>query len=194
LAFREVLTLASDLAKGQAEAIPLEHYYDDAMTTMSQRPLFTQAEIVVVTKGTAVYTRPASAGQLMGMLYDDDWLPRLSINELNYLDRSWRDRIGRPLGYVLEEENANDIRLYPIPDISSTALSFVSGEPLGVDYPRYALVFVFGERRDNLPVWMDFPLALGILQREFTRESNHRDPRFADACGALSDLFLGLML
>ena len=190
----DVLTLASDLSKGQAEAIPTEHYYDEAMTVLAQRPLFTQAELVAVTNGTAVYTRPAATGRLMGMLYDDGWLPRLSMDELNYLDPAWRDRIGRPVGYVLEEENALDIRLYPTPDVSSTAFSFPSGEPLGVDYPRYALVFVYGERRDNLPAWMDLPLALGVLQREFSRESNHRDPRFADACGALSNLFMGLLL
>jgi len=53
---------------------------------------------------------------------------------------------------------------------------------------------VMGERRDDLPSWMDVPLALGVLAREYERESDHRDAVFAAACRQMSSTLLALVL
>ncbi len=49
------------------------------------------------------------------------------------------------------------------------------------------------ETRDGYPEWLNLPLALLVLAREFARESDHRDPAFSTACAQLGKVALAMV-
>lgn len=189
-----VLDLAQQIAHGQADVIPLNHYYDDLMVDFQRQAVFTVAALIPVVAEQAVYTLPDATHDLLAVFYDDTMLSKLTLHEMQMLDPQWRDRIGSPIGYLVDEQSDREIRLYPKPKDASAAFNFPTGMPLGADFPRGALTLLSPELRQDLPEWLDLALAYRIVGKEFMRESAHRDPKFAGACAAIADMLQGLLL
>jgi len=188
MAKADVLQLVSDLSNGLADATLSERYYREVVFDLGKQGWLTQISIVPVTSGTGTYSFPASAIELLGLFYDDNQLDPLCLRELEWIRYDWRVIHGSPEGYVRENENDKTFRLYPIPDASSKDFIFLFGSPLGLDYPEYSLAIVHTETRDDLPSWLELPVAFRVLELEFGRESAHRDPTFSKTCGELSKL------
>lgn len=187
-----VLSLVNDLSRGLADQGICGHYYDDIVHEIGQRPIFTRATLVAVDGATATFALPDTAIRLLYVLYDDRILAPASLRELEAVNPHWRDERGTPIAYVTERENARSFRLYPVPDVASKSFIFLTGLPFGRDYPELAVVIVHTEDRE-LPDWLDLPVALDILGREFGRESDHRDPAFAEMCGQLAVLMYRML-
>lgn len=189
-----VLALIDEFSFGLEGPPQVVGYYDDLMWDAARWGVSTIAQLVPTTRGGAEYAMPDTEGKRYMLFYDDIQLSLMSISDLNAVNQDWRDEVGRPDAYVTQEGGDHDIMLYPKPDANSRDFVFLLGSPMGRDFPDRALGVVMGERRDDLPSWMDVPLALAVLAREYERESDHRDVAFAAACRQMSSTLLALVL
>ena len=100
-------------------------------------------------------------------------------------------------GSVLLEGGGGDVLLDPLPapppptDLLSPVIP-LHGAPFGLDYPVDTLAVLASQRRTDLPDWMDLPLALAVVAREYARSSPHMDKVFAGAARQLAALFLSM--
>lgn len=191
----DVLQFIDDISQGQAESTLVDRYYDEVIEDLCRLPegFLSNVDLVSVTKGTAIYSYPSNTVDLLGVFWDDAVLRRAALAELESLDPQWRDHNGDPLVFTEEEISDESFRLYPNPQRASKAFSFPLGLPLGQDYPEYSVVVARTRTVDDLPAWLEWPVAFEVLSREFMRESNHRDPEFAALCRQLSLVLLRMV-
>lgn len=188
-----VLALASELGGGQVASIQAQTYYDDLMVDIARQALFNQLEIVAAVRDTAVYTLPTQMSQILGVFYDDRMLSMATERELESVTPQWRDHRGQPVAYLIEKLSRHEFRLYPKPTAAGGVVIPLNGAPFGLDYPVDTIAVLASEVRQDLPEWMDLPLALIVLAREFARDSDHMDDTFAGACRTLGALFLDMV-
>lgn len=191
MAKADVLQLVSDLSGGLADPFTSEELYREAVLGIEAQQLLVSLRLFSHDT-TADYDAPPPAVRILAVFYDDRELSRESADSLQSLQPDWRDRIGMPVCYVLDSEGDRRFRFFPRPQESSKDLSFPTGTPFGADFPGYAGAMLYTEARQDVPPWLELPLALLILAREFARESTeHRDLAFADGCGKLAARLLG---
>lgn len=189
-----VLALVDAFAFGLAGSPQVVDYYDDLMWDAARWGVSTSVQLIPTVRGDGEYAMPDTEGKRYMLFYDDIQLSMSTIPDLVAVNPDWRDEVGRPDAYVIQDESEHDVLLYPVPDVNSKDFVFLLGSPMGRDFPDRALGVVMGERRDDLPSWMDVPLALAVLAREYERESDHRDVAFAAACRQMSSTLLALVL
>lgn len=183
-----VLTFVQDFSTTQVDTVAIDRYYDDIVRDLGAQDFLVQVSLVPVDTTTAIYTPPAPTIDLLQVFYDDRVLYKSALLEVEAIGR-WRDIIGTPVAYIVEDQTSKDFRLFPKPEVNSKPFVFLFGEPLGRDYPEYAAAVVHTETRVDLPEWLETPVAFEILAREFARESDHKDKPFSDACRALAKMF-----
>lgn len=190
-----VLSLVDNLSANQAEHPAVERFYLEVVQTFAREPWIVAVTVLATQAGTSQYVLPDSLVKILAIFYDDRVLDRLDQVTAESMPHGqyWRDAIGIPLAYVVEDETAKTFRLYPKPAASSKDFTFLVGAPLGADYPEYACALIATEVRDDLPDWLDLPLALLVCEREFSRESTHRDDAFAQTCRAIANVLLGMV-
>lgn len=189
----DVLALCQSLSTDQADATAIDKYYDEAVADLGRAEWLVAASLVAVTAGTNQYTPPTATVDLLAVYYDDRLLAKENLRALEAINPQWRDERGTPRAYVIEDETSKQFRLYPTPTVSSKDFSFVFGAPLGVDFPEYAVCVTHTETRETLPKWLELPVAFEILQREFARESDHKDMKFSEACKMLAAALLKMV-
>lgn len=185
-----VVALALELSQGQGSPTNLDQLYDDIVVDVAQRSLFNVLETMPAVAGTATYQRPDRIAEVLGLFYDDTMLSLVTLRELEAVNPQWRDHAGRPVAYLIEDLSHETFQLYPVPVTGSTPVIPVHGAPFGLDYPSDTIVVLGSEKRQDMPEWMDLPLALLLLSREFGRPSQHTDKVFAGACRTLGALLM----
>ena len=188
-----VLSLVTDLGGAQAQSPQTERLYDDLMQTVAGGALFNVVTLLPVTAGTAEYTLPAPGVKLAGVFYDQGMLSRARKRDLEAVDPAWRDRRGHPAAFIIDDLSRRTFRLYPQPVQTNTAFIFSVGAPFGIDHPVDAVAVIHSVAKSDLPVWLDLPLALLLIGREFGRDSDHRNPEFAQACQAIGKALLDMV-
>lgn len=186
----QVLGLAQALANDQCDPQTIADYFEDVLQELNAQPWLTQATLLTSAEAQPVFNPPPAHVRTLSVIYDDRTLTRATLRELEWVDVQWRDRVGQPQAYVTDEQTTNTFRLYPLPDLPSQPYIFFLGAPLGRNYPTYSVVLIHTETRQTIPDWLDLPVALAVLARDFARESKYRDPAFAKACAGLSSLML----
>lgn len=189
-----MLALVNEFAFGLEGSPQVDGFYDDLMADAARWGVSTSVQLIPTTRGNGEYSMPDTEGRRCMLFYDDVQLSMIGIRDLVAVNPDWRDERGRPDAYVTQGEDEHDVLLYPVPDVNSKDFVFLLGSPMGRDFPDRALGVVMGERRQDLPSWMDVPLALAVLAREYERESDHRDVAFAAACRQMSSTLLALVL
>lgn len=186
----DVLALVQTFAAQQADAQAIDRYYTDIVRDLATHQWLTNATLVPAITGTAEYLMSPPIVAVMDVIYDNSCLDLASLRVVETVDVDWRNRRGRPIAYVVEQEPADTIRLYPAPDGPSGPFIWLHGSPSGLDYPADAVCVFHTETREDVPAWLEVPIALRVCALEFERESNHRDPVFAKACDRLSTFLL----
>lgn len=189
-----MLALVDEFSYGLADAAPVAAFYDDLMWDATRWGVPSQAVLIPAIKDTAEYRTPDVEGRIYGIFYDDVLLSLETPATLQAVDSAWRDARGRPRAFVTQEEGEHAFRLYPAPDEDSQDFIFLFGAPFGRDFPARAVGAIIGDRRDDLPEWLDLPLTLAILSREYEHDSAHRDAVFAQSCRTLGNALLGLVV
>lgn len=184
-----VLTFVTDFSTDQVDPVAIDRYYDDIVRDLGMQDFLVQTSLVAVNTTTAIYTPPATTVDLLLVFYDDRVLYKETLLNAEAIGAGWRDIIGTPVAYLVEDQTSKDFRLFPKPEINSKPFIFLFGEPLGRDYSEYAAAVIYTETRVDLPEWLETPVAFEILAREFARESDHKDKPFSDACRAAARLF-----
>lgn len=185
-----VESLVSDMALTQNEAGTTESFYQNTMKELSLKPLFTDVRLIEITAETSQYTIPDDIGLILEMFYDSEIVFRESLASMGIHSRNWKDLKGNPEFYVVESETSKQFRLVPEPQVSSKDFSFLLGEPLGRDFPEYSVGLIHTKVQGDNPDWMDLPIALKVVSKEFQKESKYQDPDFAEVCNQLADLVL----
>lgn len=188
----DVLALVADLGGSRCDAGVANQYYDDVAYELARASQTLEINLIPSVADTAQYAYPSDAVNLLAVFYDDKQLSRATIREMDAHSINWRDERGTPDDVVTEFEDAKTFRLAPTPDRASADFIFM-GTPLGSEYPEYTCAALYQQKRDDLPAYFDLYMALEILSREFSRESDHRDLRFAQACQQLAALVLRMV-
>ena len=183
----DVLTLVTDFGLGHGRGIEEEKYYDDVLERLGFDKWFTQVSFVSVTAGTPTYTLDFNPAKIIAAFFGASMIYRESVAGLEALNPNWRDEKGTPQFFTSEGETVNVIRLYPEPDVTSGIFSFSSGSPFGVDFPKSVLGLVHSDTIVDAPSWLDLPIALEVLSKEFMHQSDHRDEEFSGLCKQISD-------
>ena len=189
-----VLQRVGDLSFGLADQTACDRFYDECVLSLHQHGEWcTEASLVATTDGTATYTIPAAAGRVLAAFYDDQQLSLESAQGMERVLPAWRDEQGGVQALVVDGESDRTFRLWRTPEADSRDFSFIFGSPLGLDFPGYAVVIVHTDVRADQPAYLELPIAFFVLEREFLRESDHRDPDFAQACREMGEQLLAMV-
>lgn len=177
MAKADVLTLVDDFSLSIADSDETTVLYDEVVRELGFAEVLTSTEVQTLVAKTEVLT------------FEDDTLRALEVHtgDVGRLDRtrtnsvrgvfgnSWRDLVGTTRAYVKDHEDEQSVRLVPKP-----------AEALDVTVIRT-------DRRDDVPLWLELPVALEVLSREMSRESDHQDVTFSTAAARLSRLLFALL-
>lgn len=189
-----VLALVADLSLGQADQTRAGEYYDNIITELGREEWFTQKTLIDSTPEVATYELPANALKLLYTFYDDRVLHPIKPWELDWFSPNWRDRRGKPVSAVTMFEQDKQFRLYPVPvDPQDENFAFLLGDPFGNPGRTNSIAVLHTEIRTDVQEWLDLPLALLVLEREYQRESRHKDAVLAQSFGDLGRLFLEVL-
>ena len=188
-----VLSLTSDFSVEQNDSSSTDAFYDDTLRDIAQLELLTGIRLVETTGGTPTYTIPDDVVKIIGMFYDDAVLGEATVSTLKTYSADWKAVKGRPFAYTTNEETKKTFRLFPEPDVSSKDFSFILGSPFGRDFPEYSVGIIHTQIREDRDNWLDIPITLRVLEKEFTQESDHQDLEFARQAKQLADLFFGVI-
>jgi hypothetical protein len=175
--FTDAQNLFTLLSNGQGDLNLFQLLYNDVVNALGPRRWHTTTATINVTQGTPLITLPTSLLDLITILFDGQALSILEHRELEVLNPGWRNAVGNPIAYSLDDLPAQQAELYPAPYSTSP--------------PTATAIYV--ENRANVLPILTLPVALLVLQREFSRESDHADIQFASLCGELGMLLLDML-
>lgn len=162
MAKADVLTLVDDLSLGQANATEAAIFYDEIIRELGFVEVLTGTETITVHAGTNSYSLASDTIRALEFYNTAGFLTKSVYSGLGSIfGSSWRTRTGSPLAVTVEDENNNSFSLVPSPNYDDT------------------LTVIRTETRTDVPVWLELPIALEILSREFLRESDHQDIEFS---------------
>jgi hypothetical protein len=189
----DVQSLVSLLSNGQADPSLFPIFFNDAMNILGGADWHTIATPVKFTAGVNTVALSPGLLHLISVVYDDTVLSELTLRELEALTTGWRNTSGNPVAYTTETETAKTIALFQTPAQTSPLIIPVHGLPIGEDYTPGNGFSIHSEyRADPLPI-LTLPIALIVLTREYSRESDHQDFAMAGACKALASVLLGML-
>lgn len=187
-----VLALINELSNGQADLTLAPTFYIDAVNELADKLYLTTTALAGFTAGQTELTIPATVRQLMKVVYNDAELSDMTLRQLEAVDYRWRDREGKPRGYTTETETAKTIALFPTPDVSSAPYSG-SLPPLGLGYPQFNGVLLYSGFRDPVPFQLEIVIVAWILEREYSRESDHQNGDMSEFWANMKDLFYAML-
>lgn len=184
------------LSAGQQDSTVCLRLFDEVILDLAKANWFVNMTVTDTHEviPAAVQSFPANAVNLLGVFYGAHQVEMASLRELEYAaGPQWRDDVGEPVSYVVEGETVQTFRLYPQPNVKPSALGALFGEPLGRDFLDGAIVVLHSETRETVPDYLDLPIALMVIGREFERESDHQHTVFARSAGRLGTLILKMV-
>jgi hypothetical protein len=182
-----------DLSRNRADPATVDLYYDDVAYELARSGQTMEVAVLPVRAQGELYDYPDDSVELTAVVYDDTHLHKATTREMDAHGTGWRDERGVPSDYVTQTEASRTFRLYPMPEVASKPFIFFTGDVLGSDYPEYSVAAIYQQKRTDLPDYFDLYMAVAILAREFMRESDHRDLKYAGQCEQLAALLLRMV-
>ncbi len=179
-----VLLNVAAYSKGQADQVSAANYYDEVIFELGRSPWLTNFTIVGITAGNNNVQLALTTIDLHGAIYGNLWLTEMpNLREAESVQQDWRDVLGGPIAYSLEGADHLDLILFPTPIVSGLIA------PLRFDkaYPDYNLVPLYTEYRATVPLWFEYVVTFGVLEREYQRSSDHMDPDAVEAAKQLGN-------
>lgn len=173
----DVLELVQNLSALQSNDTEASRYYDEVVRDLGHYEILTSVERRSYDTGDAgIYQMSTDAIRILELAWNHRRLDRTNeITLRSAFGASWAQRRGEPVAVTEANVSMGLMQLAPTP--------LHNGD---IDVVRT-------EMRENLPYWLELPVALLILGREFMRESNHQDLKFAKAASELGTLFLQIL-
>ena len=189
----DVQSLVNLLSNGQYDPTLFGEFFDDVMSILGGSNWHTTAVPITFTAGQPTVQLPTTLLNLITIIYDKTVLSELTLRELEAFTTGWRNWPGAPIAYTTETETAKSIAVAPIPAQTSPLIVPTHGLPTGRDYQPGNGISIHSELRTDPLEYLTLPIALRILEREYDRESDHRDFAMAMSCKQLADLLFGML-
>lgn len=184
-----VLALVQLLSNGEADTTLQMVFYDEGVIELAEKLWLTTTAVLFYTAGQSTVSLPADLIETLSIFYDNEALTEMSLEELLYLyGDNWRQRKGRPTAYTRESETNRIMEVSPTPQITSPVSTDVNA-----GYQPYSGAIIYSQTRTDVPTYLELPLALMILKREYWRESPHQDRVMGGLCGQLAEMLLGML-
>lgn len=168
-----MLGFVSELSADQTPLPIASRYYTD-LAQQKARFFLTRSTDTTL-PGVPEYAFPARAVELSDVFFDNRRLYRSTHSELEAFDIRWRDTVGSPLYWTVEDEDDNVFRLSPVPDRSAT------------------LTILHHEARVDFPRWIDLSCAFGVLSKDYARLSDHWSPEMVEVWSSLYQSTLDML-
>lgn len=176
MAKADVLTLVSNFGVNAVDANETTVLYDEVVRELGLKEVLIGTESIDVKAGTPVYATLDDNMELLEMYGNGGRIDKASIAALQALFGSdWRNRKGTPLAYTEQEVDDGKFRLVPQPTAPDT------------------LTLIRDEAPVDVPLWLEVPVALEVLSREYSRESDHQDIAFAKLAHQLAALLFNFV-
>jgi len=188
----EVLTLIQDIARDQATDTTISDYYDEVIEELgkTKNPPLVERALFTITAGTASYSYPTDAIELLYLFRATDPLSPVTMKELESYNLEWRSDSGTPIAYKLDQEDSDTFRLYPNPDTTSTALGIGATEPFGDDFPANMGAAIYSDSRETgISDMIGLYVTFRVLYKEFHRPSDHQDIEWAMLHKSIANVF-----
>lgn len=185
----DVLQLVADLSDGLADQTASSAFYDDIINQMGLAPAesLVNAAYISVVANQATYAYPLNAIRILALLFDTVYLTPSNIREAEAYDKNWRSQRGEPRTWLVEQESRRGVTVVPVPPKNGANL--VQQTPFDNGHPEGNLMAIFSEDRLDVHPFEELMMALMVLVREFTRDSDHTDHQFAELCKQVSTFF-----
>jgi hypothetical protein len=168
--------------------------YDDTVKLAGRLGFLGTASAIQSVATTRRYASPADTTQLLGVFYDDTYLPEHTLLDLENVSADWRaDTDATPLAASFDTEVPNTFTLYPDPVAGSNAPSGTFATAFGSGFEANQLSVLHTHHPTDIDSWLEPFVMFLVLRLEFQRESHHQDPTTADAAEKLSQLMLTLV-
>lgn len=187
MAKSNVIATVVQLSANLADPVSISNFYDEAVFDLGRMPWLTNITIMPVTGGVRDVNLNTTVINLRGVVYGSKWLYEIQhLRDAETAFPDWRDVPGFPTAYVLEQVDHLAISLLPTPNRSGKPVTQVFDST----YPDFNLVVFVTEFRTNIPLWIEWAVAFNVLNREFSRSSDHTDVDAAKMANALSNMML----
>lgn len=183
-----VLELTALLSTGRSDQGLAGYYYEEVVRELARDRQLAEVVLLDLEAETGAYQYPNHLVHLMGVFFDDTQLSPMHEEAARAVDPQWRHARGHPECFLVEKDAVRRIRLYPMPEQDSAPYLGLYGLPFGLDFPMGTGVMVGGFISENIPEFWALPVALEVLAREFSRESDHKDVAWAAMCRNLAML------
>jgi len=186
----DVQQLVTDLDHGLGDDTRIDQEFLEIIDILARKGWWTEATLVEMTPATSDYSKPSNALDIITAFYDDEELAEETKRSLEaYSGPAWRDAIGRPLSFIIEDLDNGTFRLFPTPSLDSKSFVFALGAPFGIGYPEYSAVVVTTIKQPiTFQIWLYMPAALLICGLEFSREGRNKSDEFSQSCQAVFEL------
>lgn len=169
--------------------------YPDVLGQVDAAFVATVAEQVQYTIPTAT---PNFQRTPITVFYDTIQLALIRKTEAWEYDEQWRDAPHHQVvGYLLDPEDRTVVSLVPPPKIAGDAIG--GNTPIAVTtWPDKNLTIISAKSDPAFAgttyADLQLPIALEVLAREFSRDSDHQDSMYAQVCRNLSQFFFGMFM
>ena len=177
MARADVLQLVDDLLLKPEETSDAETFYDDVIRELGFREFLTGTRDQSVEAKDPEYTIGLDTIRVLeAHTRDTGRLNPASGQALRAsYGSTWRQRTGSPCHFTRTDESSNVLRLFPVPDCAGT------------------LTIIRTEFRNDLPYWLELPVALEIASRLLIRESANQDLAWASQAKRLANVLFELV-
>lgn len=173
MAKADVLGLVTEFCLGLASGDEASRYYDEIVREIGLSEVLTGVDVQAIATDEPEHTNQADTIRILE-LHTGDYgrLDRTDQQSVESFRATWRVGSGSPNAFIQSNINEDTLRLIPVPSKPDT------------------LSTIRTEYREDVPVWLELPIAFEIMSREFFRESDHQDLTLAiAAAGAATILF-----
>lgn len=174
-----VSTLITQFSNGEANggSTQSQQFYIDALDMLGTIPvLVSLPQTVTPSSGLVSFPTSPLAINVLLVFHAQVQCGELSVREANWLAPMWRTATGaQAYNFVVESISSRAIQLVPVPSPAGSAQLIVT---------YYT---------DTLPVWLQLPVALLVLEMEYKRESDHQNLELANAYGAVARFLLHIL-
>lgn len=177
MAKADIIGLVSQFCLGQTADPEATTYCNEVIRELGFVELLVGTETMPIIDEESVYeTEPNTIRTLEFHTGHYGRLDRIDAQSLETtFSAQWRAHATTPMAVTHTHEQQPEFRLVP--------------EPTALD----TLTIIRTEFRDDVPVWLELPIAFETMSREFGRESDHQDLELAEATTRVAALLFQLL-
>jgi hypothetical protein len=153
--------------------------FDEMIEDLAKKnePIFAETTTFTVSSGTSRYSIPADGTQVAAIFFENTQLWPVTLPELESYNPAWRvSSADNPEAFVMEEETARSVRLYPSPSTGATGTWLITTRPVS-----------------GIPDYLALYAVFAMLEKDFSYPSDHQDKELSKLCGQIATIFYKIL-